>query len=616
MISALDDKNLEQRLRTFYAIALVCCFILVGRLWHLQIVQGDYFARLADGNRMRRVRIMPVRGNMLDRNAEVLVRSRPAFTVSLIPGGIPRESQESEEVFQLLSDLLGVERGELLDSIDSEWRLPYEPVRLIRDVEARLVVAIEENRAFLPGVFIEEDWVREYLHGDVASHLIGYLGLISAAELQALGSSYHNSDLVGKTGLELVYEQELRGTSGSLSKEVNALSRLVQTVGFVEPVPGHNLVLAIDKDLQQAAEAAFLSHTALLRTNASEAYHGAYNGAVVAMKPKTGEILAMVSVPGYDPTRLLNANERNTYYQSLVRDSAEPFFNRVTHGQYGPGSIFKPFVAIAMLEEEVVKPTDVFNATGVSQYGVRDWVITQRLAPFGTISFTDAMAVSSNHFFAEFGVKVGIDSLSEWLRDFGFGSPTGILGISREPSGIIPDRQWKRKRFQSRPLSDQVWYPTDTEQVSIGQGFVTVTPLQLAVAYSAIANRGTAYQATVVQQILDPEGTITKEYLPEVAYQLQVAPSTWEAVIAGMEAVITHPRGTARSAFSGFPASVAGKTGSYQIPGKVSHGLFGAFVPVNDPELVVIVVVEHGVGGGSSAAPIARKVFDAYFGFE
>ena len=602
----LEDKTLEQRLRVFWVLIIIIILIICGRLWELQIRRGGHYANLAEGNRMRRIRVMPTRGVIYSRDGKELVRSRPAFTVALVPGGIP---QNAEGVLEYLSEILCLTSEELQAAIKGRQNL-YEPVRIARDVDLSTVVAIEENRMKLPGVFIEEEWVRDYLYPSFASHLIGYLGIISEQELQQLGSGYASSDLVGKTGLEAIYEQELRGVLGSVMVEVNALSRPVQTVSYVEPIPGYSLILTLDRELQQAAREAFIAHTDTLREEGAPPF----KGIVIALNPKTGEILALVSMPDYDPGRLLDARQRNSYYKSLVNNPDLPLFNRAIQGQYGPGSAFKPFIAVAMLEEKVVTPDQVFNATGTSEYGIRDWVITQGLAPFGPIKLVDALAVSSNHYFAEFGKQVGIDRLSTWLRKFGFGSPTEMIGVTQEASGLVPDREWKRQRYAGYPTYEQAWYPVDTEQISIGQGFVTVTPVQLAAAYSAIANRGVIYQPTVVKQIIDPEGEIVFEHTPTVKTTMDVAESTWNAVIQGMEAVITHPRGTARRAFEDFPIRTAGKTGSYEIPGQEGHGLFAAFAPVEDPELVVVVIVEHGTGGASSAAPIARMVFDAYFG--
>lgn len=607
-IKNLDDKKLEQRLRSFWAVVIIILLIIGGRLWELQIRKGDHYASLAEGNRMRRIRVMPTRGVIYDRNGSEIVRSRPAFAVALVPGGIP---QNAEGVLEYLSEILDLTSEELEEAIAKGRRNLYEPVRIMRDVDLSTVVAIEENRMRLPGVFIEEEWVRDYRYPYFASHLIGYLGIISEEELKQYGPGYGSSDLVGKTGLEALYEQELRGESGSVTVEVNALSRPMQTVSYVDPIPGSSIVLTLDKDLQTTAQEAFIAHTDTLRNPGDPPF----KGAVVALNPKTGEILAMVSEPTYDPARLLDARERSSYYASLVSNKDLPLFNRAVQGQYGPGSVFKPFIAVAMLEEKVVTADQVFNATGVSEYGVRDWIVAQGGAPFGRITLKEALAMSSNHYFAEFGKQVGIDRLSIWLRNFGFGSPTNVVGIAQEAAGLVPDREWKRQRFASYPIYDQAWYPTDTEQISIGQGFVTVTPLQLAVAYSAIANRGVIYHPTLVKRIIDPNGETIFEHSPIVKETVNASKATWEAVIEGMEAVITYSRGTARRVFEDFPLSIAGKTGSYEIPGQEAHGLFAAFAPADDPELVVVVIVEHGTGGASGAAPIARMVFDAYFGF-
>lgn len=605
----MTEKVWDQRLRLFYIVVLVTLVVLAGRMWYLQIVRGDDFARLADGNRLRRIQLTPSRGIIYDRHGIELIRSRPAFSVSIVPGGIPEDSQE---VLARLGSILGMSIEELEEAMERGAGFPYESVRVVRDVDPSTVIAVEENRTRLPGVFIEEEPVREYLFDGLATHALGYLGAISEQELQRYGAAYSGSDLVGKSGIEQLYESELRGLPGSMTVEVNALSRPIRVVGSVDPVPGHNLVLAIDQRLQAAAEQAFVEHTAVVR----ETYPDALNGAVIAMNPQTGEVLAMVSVPGYEVNKLLEPSSRNVYYRELISDPRQPFFNRAIQGQYGPGSSFKPFTAAAILEEGVIGADETFNATGTSRHGVRDWVITRGLAPFGRIDMVEALAMSSNHYFAEFGAQTGIDRLSEWIREFGFGSPTGIRTQPPESRGLVPDRDWKRERFAGREAYEQVWYPSDTEQISIGQGFITVTPIQMAVAYSAIANRGTVYRPTLVTEVHSPEGDIVSLHEPELLFEMGIAETTWDSVIKGMQQTVTHPRGTARTAFADFPLDAAGKTGSYEIPGRDAHGWFGAFAPADDPELVVVVVVEHGGGGGSGAAPIARRVFDTFFGFD
>lgn len=607
-MTSVADKEREKRLVVLFLIAVVCALVIVGRLWYLMLARGEYYARLADGNRIRQLRLLPARGEIRDRHGQVLVRSKSAFTVSVVPGGLP---EDGHRVRELLGSILGLTDEELVEAIEKGQGFPYEPVRIQRDVEPETVIAIEENRINLPGIFIEEEPVREYLHGGLAAHVLGYLGVISASELQTYGPTYRGSDLVGKSGIERTYEELLRGEIGALTVEVNALSRPIRTVNVLEPVPGHNIILTLDARLQKVAEEAFAEHILTLEDNP-----GTQTGAVLVMNPKTGEILVMASVPGYNPDVLNDQSRRNEYYSALISDPRLPLFNRATQALYGPGSTFKPITALAILEEGILGPKDRFNATGVSQYGVKDWVINLGLAPFGLIDLNDALGMSSNHYFADNGTKVGIDRLSTWMEALGFGQPTGLKLYPPEASGIVPSREWKRNAFRDRPTSEQNWYPTDTEQISIGQGFHQMTLLQLAQAYAAIANRGQIYTPQIVKEIEAPDGTVVFRAEPELAREIDVKPSTWDALLEALRAPITHPRGTARGVMGDFPIPIAGKTGTWEVAGSISNGLFVGFAPVDDPEILVAVIVEKGGGGSSTATPIARKIFDAYFGLD
>lgn len=607
-MTRVNGKDTDKRLVVLFLIVIVSVLVIVGRLWYLQLARGEHYARLADGNRMRQLRLLPARGDIKDRNGNVLVRSKSAFTVSVVPGGLPRGDNTTME---LLSDLLNLTTEELEEALKRGEGVPYEPVRIQRDATPETVIAIEENRINLPGIFIEEEPVREYLCESLAAHVVGYLGAISAAELQQYGPTYRGSDLVGKSGIERTYEELLRGEIGALTVEVNALSRPIQTVNVLEPVPGHNITLTLDSHLQKVAEDAFLEHIQTLDDNP-----GTQTGAVLALNPKTGEILVMASIPSYDPEKLNDQSKRNTYYNSLIQDQRLPFFNRAIQALYGPGSTFKPITALAILEEGVLGAKERFNATGTSQYGVKDWVINSGLAPFGMIDLNDALGMSSNHYFADNGAKVGIDRLSVWMEALGFGAPTGLELFPGEVSGLVPSREWKRNAFRGQAISEQNWYPSDTEQISIGQGFHQMTLLQLAQAYAAIANRGNIFTPQIIKEIEAPDGTIVFEARPELARHVDASSSTWDALLEALQAPITHPRGTARNVMSGFPHSMAGKTGTWEVVGSVSNGLFVGFAPVYDPEILVAVIVERGGGGASTATPIARKVFDAYFGLD
>lgn len=595
-----------KRLSVLFAIVLLCIAILVGRLWYLQLARGEHYARLADGNRMRQLRLLPSRGEIHDRSGEVLVRSKPAFTVSVVPGGLV----QADASLRLLGELLGMSLEELEEALEKGKGFPYESVRIKQDVEPEIVIAIEENRINLPGIFIEEDPVREYLYGDLASHLVGYMGIISAPELQRYGNTYRGTDLVGKSGIEQTFEELLRGEIGQMTVEVNALNRPIRTVNVLEPVPGHRITLTLDAHLQKVAETAFYEHSLTLEDNP-----GTQTGGVVVLNPQTGDILAMASIPGFEPQSLIDQSQRNSYYTALSQDAKRPFFNRVTQALFGPGSTFKPITALAILEERVMGANERFNATGTSQYGVKDWVINSGLAPFGMIDMYAAMGMSSNHYFADNGAKVGIDRLSKWMTALGFGAPTGLDLFPSEASGVVPSREWKRQIFSNRAVSEQNWYPTDTEQISIGQGFHQMTLLQLAQAYAAIANKGVIYKPQIVQEIQAPDGSVVFRAEPESRI-VDASQATWEALSHVMTAPITHARGTARGVMAGFPYSMAGKTGTWEVPGKISNGLYVGYAPAENPEVLVAVVVEQGGGGSSAAAPIARKILDAYYGLD
>lgn len=607
-MTSVTGEERQKRLVVLFLIVLACVGVIVGRLWYLQLARGEHYSRLADGNRMRQLRLLPARGEIRDRNGQVLVRSKWAFTVSVVPGGLP---ENDDGIMDRLGELLGLTKEELEEAIEKGRGFPYEPVRIQRDVKPETVVAIEENRFSLPGIFIEEEPVREYLHGSLAAHVLGYLGVISASELQAYGPTYRGSDLIGKSGIERTYEELLRGEIGTMTVEVNALSRPISTVNVLDPVPGHNITLTLDARLQKVAEEAFLEHIQTLEDNP-----GTQTGAALAMNPKTGEILVMASIPSYNPEVLNDQSRRNDYYNALISDARLPLFNRATQALYGPGSTFKPITALAILEEGVLGPKDRFNATGVSQYGVKDWVINMGLAPFGRIDLSDALGMSSNHYFADNGTKVGIDRLSAWMEALGFGQPTGLNLYPPEASGIVPSREWKRNAFRDRPTSEQNWYPTDTEQISIGQGFHQMSLLQLAQAYAAIANRGSIYTPQIVREIESPDGTVVFRAEPELDRQVEVKGSTWDALLEALRAPITHPRGTARPVMGDFPIPIAGKTGTWEVTGSISNGLFVGFAPADDPEILVAVIVEKGGGGSSTATPIARKILDAYFGLD
>ena len=611
----MDNKTRVERARVLGWCIILIFFLLTSRLWYLQIVQGQKYAAMADGNRIRWVRTPAPRGRMFDRNGVPLATNRASFTVSLLPGSL--DGEMGEQVLTRLSDLLGLTREELQEAIKKGISYPYEPIRVMQDVPAKTVVAMEEQRFELPGVIVEMAEVREYPNGPLASHVVGYMAPISPSLLSAWSDlGYYSSDYVGMTGLERLYEHVLRGEDGGSQVEVSALNRPVQVLDEVPPVPGSDLVLTIDKDLQELAERSLVEHLAKVR--AAGDYTETYCGVVVVLNPKTGAVLAMASIPGYDPNRLSDAGQRGTYYTELSQDKHRPLFNRAVRGLYSPGSAFKPIVSIAALEEGKTTANEVFYADDIGPYGIkRCWTLRNSppLPAHGNVTVRSALAESCNDYFWEMGLRLGVDMLAEYARAAGFGSPTGLDIYPSEEEGLVPDPEWKRQRFSRQPRSEQLWYPMETMDMAIGQGFLLVTPLQMAAFYMGLANRGTIYVPYLVERIQRPTGEVIAETRPRAVRVLEASPQTWNAVIEGLADVVKS--GTGASAFRGFPypVSIAGKTGSVQLgPGQGdAHSWFCGFAPVEDPEIVVAAFAGHGGGGATTAGPIVRMIMEEYF---
>ena len=608
------NDPLEARLRLFSGLILLVFLILAGRLWHLQILQGETYSRLADGNRLRLVQLTAPRGLIYDRWGQLLVTNRPSFTVSVIPEGLV----DADAVCDRLGAILEMDPEEIKEMIDRWGTVPHEPVRIRRDVDAKAVVCIEEHRLELPGVIVEETPMRDYLYGEFGGHIFGYLAMISPEELRELGNrGYRGSDLIGRTGLERYYEDHLRGQDGGQQVEVNAFSRPLRVLGTQSAVPGNNLILTIDWELQMAAEEALEEQLAHIR--ATTKAKGAYAGCVIVLDPNSGEILALVSQPRYDPNRFIEPgydpnrfliSVPKDYYQSL-QEAPSALNNYALTGQYHPGSAFKPITLIAAFEAGAAGPKTTHYCGGTYKYHRQCWVMTNDppLAPHGRVDGVEAMADSCNIYFWSIAEAAGIERIAAAARAFGLDQPTGIDLFPWEGKGLIPDPAWKRQQFRSSP-GNQGWYPGDTLNVAIGQ-LVEVTPIQMAVFYGALATKGRIYRPHLVRAITSPTGEVIEVISPELLHVVELRESTWDVLHRGMRAVITE--GTARSAFQGAGFTAAGKTGTAQVTGREPNAWFGAWAPAEDPEVVVIVMAENAGGGARVAAPVARRVLEAYF---
>ena len=568
-----------KRIAGFAAVATLLFTVLLGRLWQLQVVQGAYYLQLSEENRLRDLRLPAPRGILYDRKGRPLVSNRAAFTVSLLA----MELRDPERVLPRLAVLLGIPVETIRDRLAQARSRPFEPVRLLRDAPKNVVAMIEENRLDLPGVLIEVEPVRHYLYGALAAHALGYLGEISAGELAAR-SGYRMGDLIGKSGTERIYDRKLRGHEGRLRVEVDARGRPLGVLSREPSHAGKSLVLTIDLDIQRAAEAAL----------------GEQTGAVVVLDPRNGEVLALVSHPAFDPN-VFAAGITPERWRQLSGDTGLRLLSRATDATYEPGSVFKVVTAAAALTRGTATRETRVNCNGIFRLG--RWVFHD-LAAYGTVDFITGVAKSCNVFFWTLGTRTGGDAMAEMARALGLGARTGI-DLPSENAGLIPDSAWKR-RTQGEP-----WYPGDNANMAIGQGWMNVTPLQIARMIAAVANGGTLVRPHLVRQVIDPATGTVERVTTGPTGTVGFRPDVLATLREALEAVVV--RGTGRAvAIPGL--AIAGKTGSAENPRGQPHAWFAAYAPVDQPRIALAVLVEHGRRGGLVAAPIARAVLQAAFG--
>lgn len=592
---SLVKSNSNRRLDVMVIIMFLIISVLIGRLAILQMIQGEAFALQADNNRIRLMPITAPRGAFYDRNGTLLVTSRPGFTVSLVPISGPI----ADEVIVKLAGILGMKPDEIKKKI-SQQENPLEPIRVKNDVGPEIITQIEERRDQLEGVIIEVQAVRNYINNELAAHLFGYVGEISDSELEKKkAEGYKTGDLVGKSGLEKVYDKELRGVNGGSQVEVDVSGKPVQMLGKKEPVLGNSLVLTIDAKIQKAAEKAIDDRLLYLQKQLGNP--NAKAAAAVAINPQTGEILALVSRPTFNPN-LFNGGISAKDWKDINDNPFNPMQNRVINAEYPPGSAFKIVTGTAALELGKVTPEEKIFDSG------RHWVIPKgnaHGAALGWIDFNVAMVKSDNVYFYELGNRLGIDNLEKWARAFGLGAPTGVNLIG-EDEGLVANRKYKEKVY------GEEWYLSETFDAAIGQGFQLTTPLQMASLIAQVANGGHRYRPYLVSKIVSPEGQAVKTFAPEELSRVPVSEKTLKVIRDSLRAVVA-PGGTASYIFEGFPIPIAGKTSTAENSHGDDHGWFVAYGPFDNPTIAVAVIVEQGGYGSDSAAPIARKIMEAAF---
>lgn len=590
----MEDRNRITRLHTLLVVCLVLFAVLLGRMVYLQLWRGDYYAKQSDGNRLRQSRILAPRGIIYDSEGKELVNNLPGYAVVL-----QKQSSYKPETLQRLSNLLQMPVEEINAKIKASENF-YEPIMLKNNLDQQMVTKIEEQRRYMPEVMLSVQPIRNYPYHELAVHALGYVGEVSSYEIeQGLFKNISQGSLVGKGGLEKTYDKYLRGEDGAFMEEVDVAGNVVKHYDSVQPVPGKNLKLTIDYELQKELEAFTDKHLAFLRS--SGIAPGARAAAVVAIDPRNGAVRAMVSRPVYDPNWFVHGISSKNW-NSINNDPNYPMNNKVISGEYPPGSTFKIVTGSAAFELKKVGLNEpIFDG------GFHPMVPTMGNAGgevLGWLTFIKALAMSDNVYFYELGYRVGIDNIEKYAHIFGFGERTGI-DLEGESKGLVASKKVKRE------IWDEDWRLGDTFNAAIGQGFNLTTPIQLSVMLSIVANGGTKYQPYLVDSIINSDGSLFEKPKRAEGKHIDVSQQTIDYIRMGMSAT-TQEGGTA-SYFAGLPKPIAGKTGTAENSHGRDHGLFVAYGPVDDPELVVVCIVEQGGFGSVAAGPIVYKAFEEFF---
>lgn len=606
MIELNTQRMEEFRRRVRYLRFIVTgTFLLIFiYLWYLQVIRGSEFRQLSENNRIRIREVVADRGMLLDRNRQVLAHNRPSFDLFIIPEDI----RANPEVLGRVGEIICLSSEEIGERLKQLKRQPtFRPLRVRSDIDWEKLVLLETNRVHLPGVFVDVRPTRAYHYGSLAAHVLGYIGEVDEVELkQRRGQAYRMGSMIGKYGVEYEWEAYLKGVDGGRQIEVDALGREIKSLRSVDPFPGSNVVLTIDLGLQKVAEEAFQDKM----------------GALIAMEPKTGRILALVSQPSFDPS-IFARGVSPEEWKALIDHPFHPLQNKGIQGQYPPGSVFKIVTAIAGLETGAITPQTQITCTGAFPYGNREFRCWKEKG-HGTINLHQALVYSCDVYFYQVGLKVGVDAIAHYAVELGLGRKTGI-DLPHEKGGTVPSTAWKKRRF------GVPWYSGETLSVAVGQGYLNTTPLQLASLISAVANGGKLYVPKVVERVEDIHGVTVKAYPPKEKGRANISEMTLRIIQEALLGAVNEP-GCTGGAAALKQVKVAGKTGTAQVvrmapdfkrgemnrlPVKFrDHAWFVAYAPFEDPQIAVSVLVEHGGYGGTAAAPIAKRVIARYFNLD
>jgi penicillin-binding protein 2 len=580
--------GVEEKYRYFKRLLIFFLAVMVIRLWHLQVIRGDELRRLSEQNRIRIQKVYAPRGMIFDKKGRILADTRPSFNLYIIR----EDMRDFDETVDGLAKILNIEREEIVEKLSLSRDMPPSfPVKIKSDLTMDEVAKVEAHKVYVPGVVIQVEPKRYYPYGETFAHMIGYVSEISSEELKT-HKGYSPGDYIGKYGLERIYEDYLRGKDGERRVEVDATGREIRVLEVNEPVPGNNLYLNVDLDVQLAIDKVLEKR----------------RGGAVVLDVKGGGVIALVSRPGFDPNRLVSGIKKEEWAQ-LMTDKNYPLQNRVIQGRYPPASTFKLAVALGALEFGVIDEKTSFFCSGGLYFGNR-FFRCWRERGHGVVSIHKGIVESCDVFFYNVGLKLGIDRIHEIAQTLGLTDLTGI-DLPNEKRGFVPSSEWKLRTF------GQKWYEGETISVSIGQGAVWLTPIGMASLASIIANEGIMYKPQLVNRIVSPDGKLIKTFVPEVKRKVNISKRSFEILKKAMWGVVNEPNGTAFASKTQI-AEMCGKTGTAQTTSsskgsKGDHAWFVAFAPFSDPKIAMSVIVEYGGHGATSAAPIAKIITEEYF---
>lgn len=601
--SEAEQSRLSVRVAVFASLAVVLLAVGLLRLWQLEILNGDDYLQQANDNRIAEIRVQPPRGKVVDRNGKVLVSNRTRNELRVTPVELPSPGPELRSELSGLSQVTGISYRSLKRKLQPENAdVPGGAVVLSQDLGLEKVFYLRENRDRFPGVDVERVFVRDYPRGYLAAHLFGNVGEVTAEQLKLPRyRGLRQGDLVGQSGIEYEYDRFLRGAPGATRIQVDSLGNTRGTLADKPATAGQNVRLTIDSDLQATGEAALGSF--------------GLPGAFVAMDPRTGEILAMGSTPTFDPSIFTKPITESQYKQLTAKQNDAPLANRAIQGLYPTGSIFKLITATAGLEDGLIAPDTIVDDTGKVTVDTINFKNSGDKV-YGPIDMVDALRVSSDVYFYKLGLaaKASGDGgqIQDWAKLYGLGETTGI-DLPAETEGLVPNPQW-RNQLYTEGLTDRPWTDGDNVNLSVGQGDLQANPLQMAVAYSALANGGTVVTPHLAQSIETVTGETIEEVRPAAKRQIDFSPGTRETIMKGMEEALQDPTGTAYQVFGNWKIKVAGKTGTAERGSDIpDQSWFAAMAPADDPEIVVVATVERGGFGADVAAPVVARILESYF---